>query len=122
MQRLEVYQSFWAMEQRRPDGKERSAEESFAMVAEAGFDGMAIDFGATDMATAAKLRPLFEKHRLGSLLIAFPKTIAELRPVLEMAKDWGAPFVNVIGQVMPLSVEGMIPVIRRWIEMAEEVG
>ena len=122
MQRLEVYQSLWAMELRRPDGKERSPEESFAMVAEAGFDGMAIDFGVTDMAAALKLRPLFEKHRLGCLLIAFPKTIAELRPVLAMAKDWGAPFVNVIGQVMPLSLAGMIPVIRRWIEMADEIG
>ena len=122
MQRLEIYQSLWAMELRRPDGKERSPEESFAMVAEAGFDGMAIDFGVTDIAAAVKLRPLFEKHRLGCLLLAFPKTIAELRPVLAMAKDWGAPFVNVIGQVMPLSLAGMIPVIRRWIEMAEEIG
>ena len=36
-----------------------------------------------------------------------------LRDTLEMAKDFGSPFVDVIGQVMPLSVEGMIPVIRR---------
>jgi hypothetical protein len=110
------------MELRRPDGKERSFEESFAMVAEAGFDGMAIDFGVSDMESAKKTRPLFEKHGLGCLLIAFPKTIEGLRPVLEMAKDWGAPFVNVIGQVMPLSLEGMIPVIRRWMEMADAVG
>jgi hypothetical protein len=122
MQKLEVYQSLWAMELRRPDGKERSLEESFEMVAAAGFDGMAIDLGASDVATALKARPLFEKHGLGCLLIAFPRTIEALRPVLEMAKDFGAPFVNVIGQVMPISVEGMIPVIRRWIDMAGEVG
>ena len=120
--KLEVYQSLWAMELRRPDGKERSVEESFEMVAAAGFDGMAIDFGVTDMEAARKTRPLFEKHGLGCLLIAFPKTIEGLRPVLEMAKEWGAPFVNVIGQVMPLSVEGMIPVIRQWMAMAEEIG
>jgi hypothetical protein len=120
--KLEVYQSLWAMELRRPDGKERSVEESFEMVAAAGFDGMAIDFGVTDMEAARKTRPLFEKHGLGCLLIAFPKTIEGLRPVLEMAKEWDAPFVNVIGQVMPLSVEGMIPVIRQWMAMAEEIG
>ena len=39
-----------------------------------------------------------------------------------MAKDFGAPFVDVIGQVMPLSVDGMIPVIRRWIDMSDEIG
>jgi len=81
-----------------------------------------VDLGASDVATALKARPLFEKYGLGCLLIAFPRTIEALRPVLEMAKDFRAPFVNVIGQVMPISVEGMIPVIRRWIDMAEEVG
>jgi hypothetical protein len=120
--KLEVYQSLWAMELRRPDGKERSLEESFEMVAAAGYDGMAIDFGATDVATAYKAKPLFEKHKLGSLLIAFPRTVAALAPVLEMAKEFHAPFVNVIGKVMPVTVEGMVPVIRRWIEMAEAAG
>jgi hypothetical protein len=122
MQKLEVYQSLWAMELRRPDGKERSVEESFDMVATAGFDGMAIDFGVTDIDAALKTKPLFEKYGLGCLLIAFPKTIEALRPVLEMAKQFDAPFVNVIGQVMPISVEGMIPVIRSWIAMAETIG
>jgi hypothetical protein len=122
MPELEVYQSLWAMELRRPDGKERSVEESFEMVAAAGFDGMAIDFGVTDVASARKTRPLFEKHGLGCLLIAFPRTIEALRPVLEMAREFNAPFVNIIGQVMPISVEGMIPVIRRWIDMAQEIG
>jgi hypothetical protein len=122
MHKLEVYQSLWAMELRRPDGKERSVEESFDMVATAGFDGMAIDFGVTDIDAALKTKPLFEKYGLGCLLIAFPKTVEALRPVLEMAKQFDAPFVNVIGQVMPISVEGMIPVIRSWIAMAETIG
>jgi hypothetical protein len=120
--KLEVYQSLWAMELRRPDGKERTLEESFEMVAAAGYNGMAIDFGATDVATAYKAKPLFEKHKLGCLLIAFPRSISALAPVLEMAKEFNAPFVNVIGKVMPISVEGMIPVVRRWIEMAETAG
>src|SRR5437588_334729 len=32
MPKLEVFQSLWAMELRRPDGRERSHEESFEMV------------------------------------------------------------------------------------------
>jgi hypothetical protein len=122
MPELEVYQSLWAMELRRPDGRERTPEESFEMVAGAGYRGMAIDLAFTDVAAARKHRPLFEKHRLGCLINAFPRTIEDLRPVLHMAKDFNACFVNVIGQVMPLSVEGMIPVIRAWLAMAEEEG
>jgi hypothetical protein len=122
MQKLEVYQSLWAMELRRPDGTERTLEESVEMVAAAGFDGMAIDLGAADLPIVRKARPLLERHRLGCILVAFPKTVAALRPVLLAAKEIGVPFVNVIGQVMPLSVEGAIPVIRRSIEIAEEIG
>ncbi len=120
MPKLEVFQSLWAMELRRPDGVEREIEESFEMVAKAGYHGMAIDLGATDMETARRTKPLFEKHELGCLINAFPQTIESLRPVLHMAKDFDARFVNIIGQVMPLSVEGMIPVVRAWISMAEE--
>ena len=119
---LEIFQSLWAMELRRPDGKERPVEESFEMVAEAGYAGMAIDLGATDMATAKKTLPLFQKHGLGCLINAFPRSIEGLRPVLQMAKDFDARFVNIIGQVMPLSVEGMVPVIRQWLAMAEQEG
>jgi hypothetical protein len=122
MQKLEVYQSLWAMELRRPDGKERPLEESFEMVAAAGFDGMAIDLGVADLPIVLKARPLLERYGLGCSLIAFPKTIAALRPVLLTAKEIGAPFVNVIGQVMPISVDGAIPVIRRFLDIAEEIG
>ena len=122
MQKLEIYQSLWAMELRRPDGKERSLEESFEMVAAAGFDGMAIDLGAADLPVVQKARPLLENYGLGCVLIAFPKSIAALRPVLLTAKEIGAPFVNIIGQVMPITVEGAIPVIRRFIDIAEEIG
>jgi hypothetical protein len=121
-QKLAVFQSLWAMELRRPDGKERSLEQSVEMIAAAGFDGMAIDLGAADLPIVQKARPLLERHRLGCILVAFPKTVAALRPVLLTAKEIGVPFVNVIGQVMPLSVEGAIPVIRRSIEIAEEIG
>ncbi len=63
-----------------------------------------------------------ERNGLTPLIVAFPKTIESLRETLIMAKDFGAPFVDVIGQVMPLSVDGMIPVIRKWIDMSDEIG
>ena len=92
------------------------------MVASAGYDGMAIDLGAGDLEQAHAVRPHMERCGLTPLIVAFPKTINVLHDTLLMAKDFNAPFVIVIGQVMPLSVEGMIPVVRRWIEMSEKLG
>lgn len=120
MQRLEVFQSLWAMELRRPDGFERAVAENFQMVADAGYAGMAIDLGVMDNDEALATRPYFERHGLGCLINAFPRTIEDLRPVLEMSKQFDTRYVNIIGQVMPIRVEDMIPVIRAWIDMAGE--
>lgn len=117
---LHVYQSLWAM---RPyDLANPPFAEICARVAGAGYRGIALDFGADDVSVAKSIRPHMEREGLTPLIVAFPKTVESLRETLIMAKDFGAPFVDVIGQVTPLSVEGSIPVIRRWIEMADEVG
>jgi hypothetical protein len=63
-----------------------------------------------------------DRHGLTPLIVAFPKTVESLRETLIMAKDFGSPFVDVIGQVMPLSLDGMIPIIRQWMDMADEIG
>ena len=91
-------------------------------VANAGFDGLAIDLGAGDVEQARQVRPHMERCKLTPLIIAFPKSVGELDDTLRLAKDFGSPFVDVIGQVMPVTVEGMVPIIRQWIGMAENVG
>ncbi|MEM7179232.1 MAG: sugar phosphate isomerase/epimerase [Pseudomonadota bacterium] len=122
MQKLEVFQSLWAMQPHAPDGVKIPVEEAFEMVAAAGYDGMAIDLGASDMASMQATRPLFARHGLGCLIMAFPKTVEGLRPVLHMAKDFGAIGVNIIGQVPALTLAEMIPVLRVWHEMSLEEG
>ena len=120
--RLQTYTSLWAMMPHDDSGKILPYDAICEMVAGAGYDGMAIDLGAGDVAQAREVRPHMERNGLTPLIVAFPKTIESLRETLIMAKDFGAPFVDVIGQVMPLSVDGMIPVIRKWIEMSDETG
>jgi len=120
MQRLAVYQALWAMEHRRPGEPQPALADSFDRVKAAGFDGVAIDLGALTFAQAEETVPQFERTGLGGLLTAFPRSIEELRPALRLAKRIDAPFVVVIGQVMPLSVEGSIPVIREWLRLAAE--
>ena len=122
MQTLDVYQSLWAMELRRPDGLEWPLEKKFEMCRAAGYDGLAIDLVDTDIAATKAMVPLYEKYRLGCIINAFPKSIEDLRPVLVAAREFNARFVNVIGLVMPLRVEEAAPVIRAWMRMAEEIG
>src|SRR5579863_7067164 len=81
---------------------------------------MAIDLGALDLATAHTCVSEYKRTGLGALLTAFPSSVESLRPALHLAKDIGAPYVIVVGQVMPLTVEGMIPVIRAWLRVAAE--
>lgn len=89
------------------------------MVAAAGYDGMAIDLGVADIDAMRDTRSLFEHHGLGCLIMAFPKTIDALKPVLDMARDFDAIGVNIIGQVPALTRAEMMPIIRAWIDMAE---
>jgi hypothetical protein len=119
---LKVYQSLWATELRRPGVPERPIAERFDAVAAAGFDGMALDLGAMDIEAARTTLPEFARTGLAGLVTAFPRSIEDLRPALHLAKDLGAPFVVVIGQVMPLAVADMAPVIRAWLRVAAEEG
>ena len=119
---LKTYTSLWSMMPHDASGDVLPYDAICEKVAVAGYDGMAIDLGAGDMAQARAVRPHMERNGLTPLIVAFPRTVESLRETLFMARDFGAPFVDVIGQVMPLSVDGMIPVIRRWIDMADEVG
>ncbi len=43
MQKLEVYQSLWAMELRHPDNSEFTPEQNFSRAAQAGFAGLCLD-------------------------------------------------------------------------------
>ena len=119
---LKVYTSLWAMRPHDDTGEMLGLDKICAMVAEADYDGLAIDLGAGDVKLAGEVHPHIIKNDLTPLIVAFPKTVESLSDTLKMAKDFGSPFVDVIGQVMPITTEGMIPVIRTWLEMADKIG
>ncbi len=120
MGKLLVYQSLWATELRRAGVPERPIPERFDRVKQAGYDGLAIDLGATDLEIARSCVPEYVRTGLKGLVMAFPTSIEGLRPALHLAKEIGAPFVVVIGRVMPLRVEEMVPVIRDWLRVAQQ--
>jgi hypothetical protein len=122
MQKLEVFQSLWGMELRSPHMPERSPEENFQMVADAGFDGMCIDPSAQEI---PELRPLLEhyqQHNLKCMVNAFPGSEDDMQPLLEFARDFDACMVNVISGVMPIKPEDAVAVVRRWINEAGQLG
>lgn len=122
MQKLEIYQSLWAMELRQPGRPERPMEENFAMVAGAGYHGLCIDPAMHEIDEFMALKPLYREYGLKCMVNAFPATVAELPPLLELANELNASLVNVIGQVMPLTVDECIPVIRQWMHDAAQAG
>src|ERR1700678_4577521 len=117
MAALRVYQSLWATEQRRPGVPERPVPERFDAVKAAGYDGMAIDLGALDLPAARACAAEYVRTGLSELLTAFPSSIEAWRPALRLAMDIDAPFVIVVGQVMPLAVHDMITVVRDWLRV-----
>ncbi len=122
MRRLKVYQSMWSMQPHDQSGVKLPVDRVAGMVADAGYAGLALDLGASDVASAHAALPHLQRAGLIPLIVAFPRSVESLRDTLKMAVDFGSPFVDVVGQVFPLTVEGAIPVIRRWIEMSDEVG
>ena len=121
-QKLEIYQSLWAMELRQPGVPERPMEDNFEMAAEAGYHGLCIDPAVHEIEDFLKLKPLYRDYGLKCMVNAFPATVAELPPLLGLATELEASLVNVIGRVMPLTVEEGIPVIRQWMSDAEQAG
>lgn len=122
MQKLEIFQSLWAMELRQPGRPERPMEENFAMVAAAGYQGICLDPAVSEIPQTLALQPLFEKYGLRCMINAFPHTKEEMRPLLDAARAMNACHVNTIGGVMPLTVAEGVPVARRWMEDADAMG
>ena len=105
------------MELRRPGCTELTPEESFAKIAAAGYDGVCLDPAVDEIDWCLALGELYKSQSLGCMINAFPRTVDDMQPLLELAVDLEACHVNVISGVMPLRPEEAVPVVRRW--MAE---
>lgn len=121
-QKLEVFQSLWAMEKRIPGVPERPMEENFQLAGEAGYHGLCIDPAVHEIDQFLALRPLFQAYGLKCMVNAFPATLDELPPLLDLAGELEASLVNVIGQIMPLTVTQGVGVIEKWMRDAEKAG
>ena len=108
------------MEQRRPGHPERSNDETFSMIAEAGFHGACMDPSVDELDECRAYAHLFEKNDLGSMVNAFPYTPDDMAPILDFAVETKACMVNAISGVMPVRPEDAVGDVRRWIDEAAE--
>lgn len=116
-QKLEVFQSMWAMEQRRPDGFDWPLEQRFEMIAEAGFDGVSLDFAWNDIADARTCIPFLKKYNLGCALVAFPSTLDDLRGVVELSTEFDTRYVAINARYFPWTADEAVDRVRGWMAM-----
>ncbi|MGO1077435.1 sugar phosphate isomerase/epimerase family protein [Inquilinus sp. CA228] len=118
MQRLLVLQSLWAMERRHTDGVERTVEANVEMIAGAGFDGISTPWTDRDL-----VRRMAGCLRTGMVAegVCFPKTVDELKPVLEIAAEFPVHHINLQPDVRPRRLEDCVPLIEGWRRLAEQV-
>ena len=122
MQQLKVYQSLWAMEQRHPTKKEPSDEHNFKKIKKAGFSGATIDLAAHEIKDFQAKKHHFIENNLGCMVNAFPYKVGDLRPILNLAKEFDACFVNIIGGVMPIDYKDAVPLVYTWMEEADKAN
>ncbi len=119
-QRLLVYQSLWAMERRRPDGLEWTLDEKLTKIRDAGFDGAGVRF--FDYRYAKTVTDFLRDHDMTWQAQCYPKTVDELKPIIEHVQELGADHINLQPDVRPYTLEECIPYIEGWRRLADDAG
>ena len=118
--RLLVYQSLWAMERRRPDGLEWTLDEKLEKIRAAGFDGAGVRF--FDYHYARTVTDFLRAHGLTWQAQCYPKTVDDLKPIIEHVAELGADHINLQPDVRPYTIEECIPYIEGWRRLASDAG
>jgi hypothetical protein len=119
-QKLLVYQSMWAMERRRPDGQEWTLDEKLEMIRAAGFDGAGVRFA--DYQYARTVTSFLREHGMSWQAQCYPKTVDDLKPIIEYVQELGADHINLQPDVKPQRLEQCIPYIEGWRRLAADAG
>jgi hypothetical protein len=126
MQSLDIFQSWWAMDFRRPDGYEWSIEERFEMIAKAGYQGVGFDAGLAHIPYEglSEYVKYCEQYNLDVLINAFPRNDGDIASAINQAKMFKGRcrFISVIGRVVPWHVGEVAEVTHQWLKQGEQAG
>ena len=119
-QQILFLQSLWAMERRHIDGFERTLEHNIDMIADAGFGGVSTQY--VDPAYVARLGALLASRNMVAEGQCFPKTVDDLKPVLETATKHGCLHIDVQPDIRPRRTDDCVPLLEGWTRLAEQVA
>lgn len=119
-QQLRILQSLWAMERRRPDGAEWPLDTQLRMIRDAGYDGVGVRF--VDPAFARTVTRFMRDHGMIWQAQCYPKTVDDLRPVLDLVRELGADHVNLQPDVRPMRISDCVPLLEGWRRLADQAG
>src|SRR5690348_7961129 len=117
-QRLRVLQSLWAMERRLAGEPEWPLQTQLAMIRDAGYDGVGVRF--VDPAFATDVTSFLRSHGMIWQAQCYPKTVDDLKPVLELVAKLGADHVNLQPDVRPQTIAACIPLLEGWRRLADQ--
>lgn len=118
-QKLLVLQSMWAMERRHTDGVEPTLDENIQRIIEAGYDGISSSF--TDPTRVRRMMALIKPYGLVAEAQCFPRTIDDLKPMLDLCAEVGVHHLDIQADVRPRRVAECVPLLEGWRRLAEEV-
>ncbi|AVA25695.1 TIM barrel protein [Rhizobium sp. NXC24] len=120
MQDMLIFQSLWAMERRSAKYPELSLEENLDKIAAAGFDGISAHWSDRDV--VRRVAGLLRHHGLQAEGQCFPKTIDDLKPVLEIASECNVHHLCLQPDVRLRRLEDCLPLLEGWQRLGEEAG
>lgn len=124
MANLDVFQSMWAMEYKRPDGYELTLEEKITKIAKAGFIGVSFDIGYHSFELISEAMPLLKEHKLDLVYNAFVQSEEHYKEVIAfVAKQSIQPrFIAIVGQIEPWNVDDVAATTKKWMEISAASG
>ena len=119
-QKLRVLQSLWAMERRLADEAEWPLQTQLAMIRDAGFDGAGVRL--IDPAFAGEVTGFLRAHGMIWQAQCYPRSVDDLKPVLDLVAKLGADHLNLQPDVRPYRLADCVPLLEGWRRLGEQAG
>lgn len=118
MQKLLVFQSLWAMEGHSSNHPEPTIDQSLDKIAHAGFDGISAHW--YDRAYIRHLCELSRPYAFQFEGQCFPRTVDDLKSVLEIAAEFGVHHICLQPDVRLRQIEDCLPLLEGWQRLSDE--
>ncbi len=117
---LHILQSLWGMDRVLGNPREWTLAERLALIDEAGFDGI-----SAHVYPEARVEDWIGDAQARGFVIegnAFPQTVADLEPALELAARHQIHHLVIQADVRPYNADAAVPLLQGWQQLARAYG